>query len=55
MNGKRRTASFKKNTFIIKKIDNKSAIDEVAKSFIDPENYLSVNQNVIIGIIILSI
>lgn len=54
MSDKRRTSSSKKNTFILKKLENENKLqDEIKMSFDDPTKYLSVNPNMIIGKIIL--
>lgn len=52
MSDKRRNSSGKKNTFILKKLENENQLrEEIKRSFDDPTKYLSVNPNLIIGII----
>lgn len=51
MSDKRRTSSSKKNTFILKKIENENQLkEEIRVGFDDPTKYLSINPNLIIGI-----
>ena len=50
MNDKRRASSSKKNTFILKKLENENQLqEEIKRSFDDPTKYLSINPNLIIG------
>lgn len=50
MNDNKKASLSNMNTFIIKKLEQQNLLnDEIKKSFDDPNKYLSINPNLIIG------